>query len=601
MISFFRHTIITSIFITSICSASVINVPSEDYPTIQSGIDASTDGDTVLLASGTYTGEGNKNVNVIDREIVIMSLGDPEDCVIDCQGEEDSRAFFLQYGYGKSITFIGITVRNGYVWPGSPPGGAGVLFYASGSSIDYGSGLFIQCIFENNVSAGYASAIQMSNNDLYISNCNFIDNYIGGGHGAIMTGGGYRITIIEDSEFIDNYSYNGAAAIENMSYQYFEVSNCRFDSNTSGSYWLGGCIRSSEEAESVVISDCEFIGDNRLIFLGDSEEIMYTSHVEISNCLLTGSDLSIDAWGHTIEVYILNCTILDNNRGLTTTDTSFFDIRNSIIRGHPNWQVGGDATIRYSNIEGGYTGEGNIDANPLFTPGPYGEYYLSQVSAGQTVDSLCLDSGSDPATNICITLENSDYCMNEKSTRIDSVADLEQVDMGYHYPGITATPTHTPTITPTPSMTPTPTLTPTSTPTSTLTPTPTSTPTYFCGTTSVTIDMPSDYYQPDNPCYCTVTVCNADGYTLVGYPLFVALDVFGTLFWGPGFTEACDSYLNDYPQFPVNETVVTVVPTFTWPDTGTTASGIRFIAAITDPVVAHIMGNFDIFEFGWGD
>ena len=58
-----------SIFISAftILSATIINVPS-DYSTIQEGINASVDGDTVLVAQGNYI----ENL-ILEKEIVLAS------------------------------------------------------------------------------------------------------------------------------------------------------------------------------------------------------------------------------------------------------------------------------------------------------------------------------------------------------------------------------------------------------------------------------------------------------------------------------------------------------------------------------------------------
>ncbi len=95
--------------------------------------------------------------------------------------------------------------------------------------------------------------------------------------------------------------------------------------------------------------------------------------------------------------------------------------------------------ISYSDIRDGTAGiwhgssgsifywqEGNIDADPCFVAGPFGDYYLSHTAAGQMVDSPCIDAGSDTAANLG---------MDQFTTRIDGIIDMGPVNMGYHYFG----------------------------------------------------------------------------------------------------------------------------------------------------------------------
>ena len=57
--------------------ARIINVPAE-YPTIQAGIDASVNGDTVLVAPGEYW----EDINPMGRNILITSSHGPDTTII---------------------------------------------------------------------------------------------------------------------------------------------------------------------------------------------------------------------------------------------------------------------------------------------------------------------------------------------------------------------------------------------------------------------------------------------------------------------------------------------------------------------------------------
>ncbi|MCD4655630.1 hypothetical protein K8T06_17045 [bacterium] len=134
------------------------------------------------------------------------------------------------------------------------------------------------------------------------------------------------------------------------------------------------------------------------------------------------------------------------------------------------------------------------------------------------------------------------------------------------------------------------------------TPTPTPTPTQTsCTETGVTIRMPSNMFSPGDACWCNVMVCNSDVSALENHPLFVILDVYGSLYFAPSFNEEFDSFLADYPEFISGETEVVVLPEFEWPAGVGSASGITWLAAITDPTMVSIVGSWDSMDFGWDE
>jgi hypothetical protein len=66
----------------SYSSAKNIRVPG-DSKTIQEGIDAAIDDDTVLVAPGTYSGSGNREIDFKGKAIVLTSENGPEETVIE--------------------------------------------------------------------------------------------------------------------------------------------------------------------------------------------------------------------------------------------------------------------------------------------------------------------------------------------------------------------------------------------------------------------------------------------------------------------------------------------------------------------------------------
>jgi hypothetical protein len=107
-------------FHNSMLMAATIYVPA-DQPTIQAGIDAAVDGDTVLVADGVYTGDGNRDIDFLGKAITVMSANGPENCELDLGGSntEEHLGFSFQSGEGPSSILQGFTIRNGWSYFGA--------------------------------------------------------------------------------------------------------------------------------------------------------------------------------------------------------------------------------------------------------------------------------------------------------------------------------------------------------------------------------------------------------------------------------------------------------------------------------------------------
>jgi parallel beta-helix repeat protein len=102
----------------SAVASATIHVPA-DQPTIQAAIDAATDGDTVLVADGTYT----ENINFEGKAITVTSVNGSKVTTIDGGKLNVVVAFVTKEGAGSVLN--GFTITNGLAGDQSPSFGEG--------------------------------------------------------------------------------------------------------------------------------------------------------------------------------------------------------------------------------------------------------------------------------------------------------------------------------------------------------------------------------------------------------------------------------------------------------------------------------------------
>jgi len=99
------------------------------------------------------------------------------------------------------------------------------------------------------------------------------------------------------------------------------------------------------------------------------------------------------------------------------------------LGGEISWQCpSGSLSVASTLVQDGWPGGLNvIDEDPLFVAGPGGDFYLSQILAGQGVTSPAVDAGS---------ISSAAAGLDQRTTRTDSLADSGQVDLGFHYESV---------------------------------------------------------------------------------------------------------------------------------------------------------------------
>ena len=351
----------------------VLSVPSAAYPTIQSGVDASHDGDTVLVADGTYTGPGNRDIDLLGKSLTVTSLNGPAKTIIDCggyastDGSGNHRGFYIHSGE-KKATISGFTVKNGYETD-----------ISSIPDSSYGGG-----IFNSNSDGG----------TITLTNCTITANTASSGGGIFNENDGSGTITLTNCTITGNtaassggwggvFNLNGTTGSGTIT-----LTNCTITGNTAA--YVGGGIfnsngnASTTDSATITLTNCTILG-NTAAYGGGVENESVSGTITLTSCTITGNAATSSGGG------------VDNFNGNTSSAT--ITLTNNVIYG----DIGGEvfnfantpAIVSYCDVQGGYSGTGNIDADPLFVNAATGDLHLKPGSP-------CLGAGTSngaPATD----------------------------------------------------------------------------------------------------------------------------------------------------------------------------------------------------------
>jgi parallel beta-helix repeat protein len=309
-----------------VCSTAVFaaesHVPSE-YPTIQAAIDAAAAGDVVIVAPGTYTGEGNINISFGSRAITVRSI-DPNDpkivssTIIDCNYISDSRGFSFSNGEDANSVLAGLTITHGRAFSGAA------------ISCESADPTIANCTIIGN-GAPHDGAIYLYDSNSTIANC-----LITGNRGSGI------------------YCYGSRSSPV--------IANCTISNNTGYQNRYGGGIY-CEERSSPIITNC-LIAGNKVAWRGvvgyGGGIYSYFGNPTLINCTIADNYAATDGGGincyrSNSAISLINCIFWGNTdqTGQTESAQIFF------------YEFGSLPTISYNCIQDSNSSDANIpfDAN----------------------------------------------------------------------------------------------------------------------------------------------------------------------------------------------------------------------------------------------
>ena len=377
---------------------------SNPYRAIQTAVDAASNGDIIKVARGTYT----EAVRIEQKKVQLLggyagsgnfTTANPQANATVIQGTSTAPCIRVNIDASPAISgsliINGFTIRNGQ---------RGIEL--SGGWSEYLNNITIEDnIIENNGTQNlnqYGGGIGLEGINVRVIN-NIIRNNEAGKGAAIGVTSDLTDFLIDGNRIENNTGYNdhaGGIAISGTG----TITRNIFDGNIASAYynnygWGGAILIFGDHSTTTKVAMSHNVYRNNhapsrggAVFVDDGASVTMEHELLYNNTAdkESGSAIYVDNLDNLPSVLNMNnCTVSGNstNGAAMFVNGSIVQVENSIF-----WNNGGDfeftadgissakLTVAYTLTQQGYTGTGNISANPLFANAAGGDFHLQSTN-----------------------------------------------------------------------------------------------------------------------------------------------------------------------------------------------------------------------------